>query len=334
VQKSKRSYFPRIGGVGWAALEGANRASLAAVSKLLGEIAKTVSWCSLLAAFCGVVQAFHGALFLRSEPREWRPKTIKAIALYGVFALGALFNTTVGVYVYSLPGADIGASTFLRMFSIVLAAPVAWILFGERLRLHQVVGIVLFLVAGWLFVGAPWSSSILEVPRWVCLSLLISVFSAINELATSAVSRIDRACGVLEETGRARFNLWVGGATAAIGLPVCLLFTNTAAIPLTSVGLGAGLLLCIGVVAQLNWRYLAYFDQGTIVIVKKFFTMSVYFLLATLFGVVFHAESISLQKLLAVGTGVAAFLLLDAKAYSCLLALAVGRVRTRSPQPL
>ncbi len=318
----------KLGGVGWATLEGGNRAVLATVGKVLGEAARSAAWCTLLAVVYGLLQGIQGLIVLRRKGESLRPTDRTACVLYLIFAVGAVVNTTLGVYVYALPGADIAVSTFLRTFSIVFAAPFAWMLFGERLHRHQMAGVLVFLAAGWLFVGMPSLAALQDLPLWMWLSLVIAVFAAVNEVATSAISARHEKRGVRPEIGRALYNFWIGTLTFSLALPVFLVLLNSATVLNNGMALVALLIMASGIVVQLNWRYFAYVGDGTFVVIKKFFTLSVYFLLATVLGIIFHAEPVTIQKVAGVPLAIMAFLLIYKKAFhwAC-RTVQLGRVR-------
>ena len=191
--------------------EGIAKTTIAGAMKFIGLAVTSVVVAFLYSLFTAIIQMVGGLLGSKIRKDALRPPEAKAIITAGLFGTIAVAMTVISVYTYMI-GADLGIRTFIYVTSIIPGAFIDWAFFSHPLNRRQwLLGIPMFLVAGWFILGFPSLSTVLALPPWVWLTFIVAALAAINEGLTQATAQVKKFNSLPN-------NFWVGLFSIIISL--------------------------------------------------------------------------------------------------------------------
>ena len=173
----------------WALLESGAQLASKFFQKIIGVASASLSHVLFATTMCGFVQMMVGLFIIKVRRRKLLTKRIYIIGacLFGFF--GAIGSFLI-YYIFFL-GGEVGASTFITTLFIIPGALADRFIFGHKLKLHQWLGIIIGLFAGYLILDSPSLSEVLNLPLWIWLSFLITITRVINQIITKSIKDID-----------------------------------------------------------------------------------------------------------------------------------------------
>lgn len=289
----------------WAAAEGGTKATTRLINKSLGIASGSFAGSMVVPVVIGVVQTVTGFFGARTRGMKLSIPFVRIMAAVA-FGVIATVMSTLAVYSFTYPGADVGITTFIVTMSIIPGAFIDWIFFRHPLVLRQWVGVVAFLGAGYAMLNFPDLGALASLPPWIWLTFGIAFLGAVNEGITQWQGRhkIDPMDPLVN-------NFWVGMTTFFCAGGVLLALRPWVMIRAMPFWFWAGA-VAIGliVVGMHSFKLIAYQGGGSIAL-KKFIMQATYLVLATLLGWLMYAEPLTAGKFLGMGGYVAAFTLMD-----------------------
>ncbi|MCC6953984.1 MAG: hypothetical protein IT290_07690 [Deltaproteobacteria bacterium] len=278
----------------WALAEGVGKSISASALKHAGaNVGHPIVGGLAGAVLIEVIRFFLSGAALVARKESWR--ITRREAVLGVFyATVSLSADTAKLVGFTDPSAQVGAATFLVLTSIVPGAILDWLFFGDRLNIRQLVGISLFLFAGWCFLDRPSLDYFASPPLWVKINLALAVALAINEATM-------RSIGAKESSSPFATSFWLSiyGLT---GLAIIVPLASTIAdVPVASVlnrnAVAAFFVSGLAVFSYTIFRRLAYRDNARLVY-KKLIMLATYLFGASLIGSMLYGEPFTVSKVL------------------------------------
>lgn len=289
--------------MGWAVAEGGTKTVSRILQKFVGKVSGAVPGVLLATLVIGFVQmigGFFGSPLVHRKSVRARAGQIAGSALFGVFATLA---TVLGVLSFTYPGADVGITTFIVTMSIIPGALIDRYCFGRSLEVRQLVGIAVFLGAGWAMLDFPNLVLLIALPPWVWLTAAIAVSNAISEGITQVLAnvKIDPLVN----------NFWVGLTTVVLAAALLGTSGSWGAAGNLPPRFWVGSAVIGGiVVAMISFKLMAYRGGGSIAL-KKLIMQSTYLISATVLGWIVYAEPFTAGKVIGIIGYVVAFVLMD-----------------------
>ena len=288
----------------YAGGEGLTKTVNSSFAKLMGVSrgAEGVLYVSLVIGMVQSIGGLVGAL-VRREPLI---PTYQAVFGSFVFGLSAFGMTVLSLYSFTYEGADVGITTFITTFTVVVGLIIDRVFFKTILTRIQWLGMLVFFLAGYAMLNFPPLSYLVALPMWVLLSFVVALLGGLNEGITRGISRV---------TFPFANNFWIGATTATCSL---------LGIVLVGVWQGAELFrgalwyipFIMGCVTltMISFKLLTYKNGGTIA-VAKVVMFGTYLIGATIAGVIFFDEPMTLGKIVGIIGFFVAFSLTDRETF-------------------
>lgn len=263
--------------------------------KFFGALSSFTWFLFLVTLVIGAVEALiQGARAYRSNI-SFVPEVRPVLGAVG-FGVVAVYMTVIPLYVLSFEGADIALFGFLTTLSILPGALFDR-LFGDRLRLKQWLGVALFVLGSYAFLGSPSLMELKELPTWMYWAFSFPIAAAINEL-------LIRFVGV-KELNPTVTTFWVGATQLAV-CSVCLVVLFS--VGLFNLSLLGGIqlhvwalifLLALLIIASHIFKQLAYSPRaGGTIVAKKVVMIGILLIGTFIVDWVFYGTVLTLGKVI------------------------------------
>ena len=289
---------------GYAGGEGLTKAVNSTLAKLMG-VSRGPEGILAVSLAIGAVQSLGGLVgaLARREPLIPTYQVVLGSLFFGVSAFGM---TVLSLYAFTFEGADVGITTFITTFTVVVGLIIDRIFFRTSLSSVQWFGVGTFFLAGYAMLDFPPLSFLLALPAWVLLNFAIAILGGVNEGITRGISRV---------TYPFANNFWIGATTALcsiLGLLFMGLWQDT------ELFRGAWwyvpFLMGLVTLTMISFKLLTYKHGGTIA-VAKVVMFGTYLIGATALGVIFFNEPLTLGKIIGIVGFFVAFSLTDRETF-------------------
>lgn len=287
--------------IGWAAAEGGVKALGRIFAKETGLLSHSILGALAVTLVIGAVQVITGFIGALATDRSLSVSRRGLFSTF-LFGIGASLSATIGVWAFTFPGADAGIYTFFVILAIIPSIVIDTRYFQDAPLLgRQWVGILTFLVAGWVMLGYPNLSALASLPIWVGLAIV----NGLTNLSNETVARVEKNIPPF------RFNFWVGVVTVgATGLSLLFLNSGSVLFQLPSSFWVFAALNGLAVVVMVLARIMAYRAGGSIAL-KKFVMHAVQLTGVAGLGILFFHEAATSEKLIGIIGFLVAFPLAD-----------------------
>lgn len=289
----------------WAVAEGGTKTTTRLINKSLGIAAGSFAGSVATPFVIGAMQTVVGFLGARTRRARLRIPFahIMAAVIFGVIATAM---STLAIYSFTYPGADVGITTFIVTMSIIPGAFIDWIFFRHPLVLRQWAGLAAFLGAGYSMLNFPDLSALASLPPWVWLTFGIALLGAVNEGVMQWQGR-----HMTEPTDPFVNSFWIGMATFFCAGGALIALRPWAMIRALPFWFWAGAAaIGIIVVAMHSFKLIAYQGGGSIAL-KKLIMQATYLITATILGWITYAEPLTAGKFIGMTGYLVAFTLMD-----------------------
>lgn len=290
----------------FAVLDGAARAGSTVFQKLAGTSLASIDGILISNWIIELIRFVFGIIGVRVQGIGVGLSRRQRRLLLSIAAVATIM-TILHLYSYEI-GADQGVATFILLLSIIPGAAIDRIFFKTPILRTQILGIIVFLVAGWCFLDFPGTQELLGLPWWVRTKAIVALLLAINEGQRRILASTMEGEKTIAPTQMA---FWVGFLSLLM-LSVTLVVTGWwhSVVDLSHQAVVASLGMGTMVVLSTIGGILSYTLGGNIT-VKKFLANSTSLILAIIFGVVVHSESLTIGKIIGVPFVLLAFILFD-----------------------
>lgn len=288
----------------WPLAEGGTKTTSRLLQKFLGLTGKSLASTFFVTIVIGLIQMAGGYVLSGGWPRL-RQVQFRQAAMSILFGIVASVMTVISFLTFTYEGADVGVTTFLVTLSIIPGAIVDWLVFGNRLRLHQWFGVAAFLAAGYAILDFPPLGLLASLPVWVWLSLANALLAVLAEAIVQARKEMDPFA----------FNFWVGLTTTLF----CAVWIMAAGwrdvfvvLPprfwIASVAISAVVLVMI-------YCMVSGYKAGGNIAMKKFIMYGAFLITSTALGILLYREPASVGKAVGVLGFFIAFAFMDRGAW-------------------
>jgi len=271
----------------WGFIEGVMKASGKIIRKPLGVASKSLAGSMLATFIIGIIQSIGGLTgIVLGKKRILSSKN----EIFGgiIFGLVASIMTVIGIWVFTYKEADVGIATFLITLAVVPGAIIDWLFFGKKLKKHQLIALLIFVVTAYCFLNFPPLIYFFELPVWILLSLALALLASINEVTSKLVRKMDVWV----------YNFWVGLTTMVVSFAgVVFFYKDNINLQDTRKILIISSLNGIIVLIMICAKLMSY-KKGGYIALKSLVMQSTHLILATVFGVIFYNEVLTSGKII------------------------------------
>lgn len=288
----------------WTLLEAFTKVLVRGTQKYIGAASSGLAAISLVIWVSGFVQFLVGWIMISKKGNSIPSPTGREIVGSVLFGLGAVIANYFAFLAF-LKGGEVIVVTFIGTLSIIPGAFADRFMFGKKIGIQGINGIIIGIIAGWFVLDCPSLRTAAQFPLWVWLSFGLASALAFNQIVTQSIKDI-----------HPYLKNYLGGlAVSFICLPVFGLSLEFEKIH-SGVGFTPFLFggAVIGLITFFMWAFNIFaYQDGAYISLKKLVMNASYMAMIFVIGIVFFHEEVTTTKLIGFSLYIVAIIFMDGK---------------------